>query len=355
MSDYDKKIQQWRDKGFCVVSGLIEPTLMEKCTKLLQDRWDTTEKCGKDFGSNGEFEFPCGAITDHLTVDENLISFVRKLLQTEDITLTQSDAWSKAGQPASLSYETTAQNEIITSTYSKTAAFREIKAKMSQEYWGKHGNIYSNQDQRIHMDYGNHTFLHPREWHTPDTVAAIVYFHDTSKCGGGTAVVPRSGDDDPLYKPPYTNMPGYGGFQFFNSKAAAEDYFRSSNPEVAMFREHLYEREVIPHYKQGDILFYRLDTWHRGTPLKEGGIRAVQSLAWRRTDCPWYNTWNPGLSRKMYYGPIEKFFAEISPSQRASIGVPLPGHSYWTHYTIEMLKARYPAIDVQPYLAKLKK
>ena len=63
-----------------------------------------------------------------------------QLLGVEEVLLTQSDAWVKAGN----------------------------KATHSQ----------SNSDQRFHMDYGNHTFLHPPPWEFPEAVAAIVYLSD---------------------------------------------------------------------------------------------------------------------------------------------------------------------------------
>ena len=316
---------------------------MKQSVEFLHRKWDTVEKCCPDFGSNGELEFPCGEIIDQVTVDENLIGFVRKLLATDQITLIQSDAWSKAGK------ELTSETDAAPTEDSK-----DSKALMSGAYSEQKGAKLNNQDQRVHMDYGNNTFLHPSDWKSPETVAAIVYFHDTSKSGGGTAVAPRKGDNDELYKPPFINMPGYGQFKFINNKTAAEEYFRESYPDVAEYRQKLYDREIIGNFKQGDVLFYRMDTWHRGTPVNEGKIRTIMSLAWRKTDCFWYNTWNPGFSKKMYYGVIEKLIKEMSPSQRGTIGIPLPGHSYWTHHSIQMFKERYPGIDVTPYTNMIK-
>jgi len=339
MADLEAKARQWREEGYCVISGLIEPGLMKSCTELFHKRWDTIDKCCRDFGSvNGEFEFPNGQITDYLSIDENVISFVKKLLSTEEITLIQSDAWSKAGRPESESDGSNDAGGDITQAYNG----------------GSRSKKYNNQDQRMHMDYGNNTFLHPGDWHKPDVVAAILYFHDTEMTQGGTAVVPRNGDDDPLYQQPYLNMPGYRGLKYINNKAAAEEYFSECHPEIAKFRAKLYEREVIPHYKTGDLLLYRQDIWHRGTPVKLGQIRTVLNLAWRRSDCFWYSTWNAGFTKKMYYGPIEKLFVSMSPAQRATVGVPAPGHAYWTERTVRLLKARYPDIDVKPYLDALR-
>ena len=55
----------------------------------------------------------------------------------------------------------------------------------------------------------------------------------------------------------------------------------------------------------------------------------------------------------MYYGYLEDLFINISPLQRSVLGVPLPGDNYWNIKTIELLKMRYPTIDINPYLNKL--
>ena len=55
----------------------------------------------------------------------------------------------------------------------------------------------------------------------------------------------------------------------------------------------------------------------------------------------------------MYYGYLEKFFTKLSPLQRSTLGIPLPGNKYWNIKNINLLKARYPGINTTPYLAKL--
>ena len=122
------------------MSDLLEMSLIEASECLMSD---PDRKPNWDFGSDGEFEFPTGHVIDHVTVHENLIGAVKQLLEEEEVLLTQSDAWAKAGN--------------------------------------KHNDPQSNKDQRFHMDYGNHTFLHPPEWNQPEAVAAIVFFSDISK------------------------------------------------------------------------------------------------------------------------------------------------------------------------------
>ena len=37
--------------------------------------------------------------------------------------------------------------------------------------------------------------------------------------------------------------------------------------EILCFRKQLYQRELAAKYQYGSVLFYRYDTWHRGTSL----------------------------------------------------------------------------------------
>ena len=45
----------------------------------------------------------------------------------------------------------------------------------------------------------------------------------------------------------------------------------------------------------------------------------------------------------------------MSPEQRALIGIPKPSDIYWTEEKIYHLLARYPSINIKPYLEQLKK
>ena len=120
-------------------------------------------------------EFPslCKELNE-ACLNERLVTAVSELLGTEDVRLTQGDAWGKVG----------------------SAPQAERK------------DYFSNNEQRMHMDFPNHDLAHPPEWHSPDTVSVLVYLNDANSCGGETGIVPRLGDDDELYQYPYVNMPG---------------------------------------------------------------------------------------------------------------------------------------------------
>ena len=306
----------WRTKGFVLLKNIIEPELIQKSKELIEKKYNLEKPPHNDFGSiKEEFEFPTGKILDKITLHPKIIQNVSKLLKTKEILLTQSDAWSKIGSD-----------------------------NLSEQ---------SNTDQRIHMDYGNHSFLHACDWNEPEVVTMIVYLTDTTETGGGTALVPRKYPYDELYKMPYINMPGQNKFKFYNDKKHTEDYFLKNYPNVAKFREKLYDREVIINAKAGDILFYRLDLWHRGTPVKKNKIRHVMNLAYKKRSCYWINVWNKSYTRELYYGYIEKMFCELTPRQREVIGIPKIGDNYWSKKKLNNLKARYPNFDIKPYLSKL--
>ena len=183
-------------------------------------------------------------------------------------------------------------------------------------------------------------------------------------------------------------MPGLGGhYEFYNDRAHAEQYFAEKHPHVAVFREKLYARQVsaghiytrahivmicfpsecpfvgfaltlttaqvIPVYKSGDVLLYRYDIWHRGTPVNQGHRRSVINIAWTKRQCFWNLMWNPAWTKGNYYGKTEEVLVRMSPKQRALVGVPEPGHECWTEARVRGFGARYPGIPIQPYLEKL--
>ena len=241
----EKHILQWKTRGFVLAQNLVDQKILDRCVQFLDRTYYDEETCPTGFGSKyGEFEFPCGNILDWLTLDHHLIFSAQQLLGTPNILLVQSDVWGKCG------------------TMDKSS--------------------HKNTDQRMHMDYGNNMFLHPNKWDNPEAVSAIIYLSDTFVTGGGTAVVPRRGPHDIVYRPPYVHMPGQAGLRFMNDRQHAEDYIRSVSPEIAQFRSTLYNREVILSPRIGDVLFYRLDLWHRGTPVHQGHVRNVMNLMWKK-------------------------------------------------------------------------
>tara|TARA_Y100001970_G_scaffold26886_1_gene32510 strand:+ start:1596 stop:2549 length:954 start_codon:yes stop_codon:yes gene_type:complete len=313
-----KQISEWRNNGYVIIDNLFEKDLLKKAVNFMNQKNNLYNLPSPNFGSkNGELEFPTGTILDKLTLHHSIINVVSNLLNTNDVLLTQSDAWSKA------------------------------KKKNDSK------NNQDNCNQRFHMDYGNHTFLHPSEWEDPEVVSIIIYLSDLKDTGGETAVVPKKLNTNHLYKPPYTNMPGQGNYTFYNDSESAENYFKKYYPSIAEFRKELYKNEILVKGKIGSVLFYRLDTWHRGTPVKSKQIRHVMNICYKKKECNWVYNWNKGFAIKNYYRINEEMFTNLTPIQRGVLGIPKPGDKYWTKKKILYLKERYPNINAKPYISKL--
>jgi ectoine hydroxylase-related dioxygenase (phytanoyl-CoA dioxygenase family) len=321
----DQQVAQWQDEGYTFVSGVVPAATIEALRSAAEAQFP---KPGSpeareiaDFGSAGAFTFPSEVQSfNALTLDESLLDAVAQLLETtvENLRLTQSDLWPKYGRD-------------------------------------EHKGIQDNSDQRIHVDYPNHTIAHPTPWHRPEAVEMIIYLSDESETGGATAVVPRQGRNDPAYRWPIVDSPGIGDLRYVNDRTSAENYFAEQRPELADWRKTLYSREMKAAFKPGDILFYRHDTWHRGTPMKNNALRLVQNLTFRLAEAEWISTLHVGWAWKAYRNNkfLEKLIATSSLKQRAVMGFPQPGSAFWCEETIDAVTARYGmfGFDPAPYRA----
>ncbi|MEM7017978.1 MAG: phytanoyl-CoA dioxygenase family protein [Pseudomonadota bacterium] len=319
----ETQVEQWRTQGFTMVSGLFPEALIEALHNAAQAHYPApkTEAATdfSDFGSAGKFTFPSPtSVFNDITLHENLLNAIAALLgeNVADLRLTQSDLWPKYA--------------------------REDKK-----------SIQDNSDQRIHVDYPNHTLAHPMPWHRPEAVELILYLSDVEDTGGGTAVVPREGLEDPAYRWPIVDSPGIGDLRYINDKPTAETYFAAQRPELAEWRQSLYAREKYAYFKPGDILFYRHDTWHRGTPMKPDTLRLVQNMTFRKAASEWISTLHVGWAWQAYRDNkfLEKLIACSSLPQRAVMGFPQPGSDYWCEETLTAVEARYGmfGMDMQPY------
>ena len=313
----NSQINQWRKSGYCLVDGLLDADeiedVLETSRQVLSER-DSNLKA--TFGSAGYLEFPTTyKPVNNMTLNERIITSCEQLLGSTDLLLTQADIWKKRGT------EKTGPED--------------------------------HADQRIHMDYVNNTLLHPPCWDEPEAVSIIIYYSDADECGGRTAVLPKKSCDDPNYKWPYVHMPGMVGTDWANDKSCAEKIIRDFDPNVADFRNQLYQQEKYVNYNKGTILFYRLDVWHRGTPISPNKERFVQNLVFKKKDSSWLNQWNQGTARHMYLPGqiVENMIAKCSLKQRQVLGFPPPGHPHWTNDMINAVEARYSphGMDVAPY------
>ncbi len=332
-----EQARSWQEQGVALVSGLFDPALIDRVAQFADTQFpapNSPEAAGiRQFGSEGHVNFPStNAAFNELTLHPRLLQSMAQLLRcsVRELRLTQADLWAKYGHSADA-----------------TTAVQDSEFKASQD----------NSDQRIHVDYPNHTLVHPTPWHRPEAVELIVYFDDHASCHGATAVVPRDGDDDPAYRWPIVDTPGVGELHYVNDKQSAEAYMARERPAAATWRQSLYQRERYARFQRGDVLLYRHDTWHRGTPMLQGRRRLVLNVTYRHARAEWINTLHIGWAWAGYQPGKEfmRLLAQATLEQRAVLGFPQPGDSYWCPQTIEAVQARYAAfgMDMQPYIDAL--
>lgn len=315
-------VKRWRTEGFALVDGVFPDSLIAELANQATKRFPApgSAEAAARFEFGSALTFPsdlrqCNEVTLH----PRLLGAISQLLgeAISDLRLTQSDLWPKYG--------------------------RSERA----------GGVYDIQDQRVHVDYPNHSLVHPPPWSRPEAVELILYLSDSEDCGGGTAVVPRSGPDDPAYRWPIVDSPGIGDLKWMNDRQSSESYLAKVRPDLVAWRRALYERERVARFKPGTVLFYRHDTWHRGTPLKPRSFRLAHNIAYRRADCEWISTVHPGWAWGMYHNDkrMERLIATATLEQRAVLGFPQPGSPYWCPETVEAVEARYGPLgfDIAPY------
>ena len=263
----------WRKQGYIIIRNFLNVTPQIHAMSNVYPPSRKDENI-HDFGNDRKTTFPCNyEAFNNISVNEKLIDIASYLLQGR-VRLRQSVAWAK------------------------------------------YGDRGKNEDQRVHMDYGNNMWGFPPSWNKPNAVAMILYYSDTTKTGGGTAVVPYRPD---LYKNSQRMMPGQGSIPFANNRNEAEELMKLYDPEGWELRKKCYEAEIRPFFRPGDLLVYRLDLWHRGTPVKKNKIRYVHNFLWALEDAPISN-WN-SFTQRLYYGWLEKFIRSLSEKQLFVLGI----------------------------------
>jgi hypothetical protein len=322
---FDEQVRSWREHGFALVDGLFSSDLIgrarDECLPFFPAPGSVESDAVTDYGSQGAMEFPTPSdAINQITLHPRLLAATAQLLGVRvwDLRLTQSEPWAKYGRA------------------------------------DPPDGRFDNQDQRMHVDYPNHTLTHPADWDRPEAVSILLYFDAVEECGGATEFVPRTGPDDPAYQGPLVRTPGLAGLEFVNDRTKAEAYLRDAAPETAQWREeNLYAHARSVHHQPGTVLFYRQDVWHRGTPLRPGVMRLIHNMTFRRKDCEWISTVHQGWAWAMYRSSkvMVKLIVEGTVEQRCVLGFPEPGHAYWTRGTLDAVRARFGpfGMDMTPY------
>ena len=185
-----------------------------------------------DGGNSVSTDFPYNSrALNQVVVHPRMLRAVEQLLATDDIRLTQAGFGAKYGLAAG-------------------------KSRKDED-----GRFPAGGGQPHHMDYGFNTLLVPPA--RPEAVATITYFtemdpaSEASGDSGATALSPGP---------------------MILTDAGGVDH---TEPEG------VYQTEVLGRFRPGTVLLYRMDFWHRGTPLRVGAVRRTSHIVWRRADAEW--------------------------------------------------------------------
>jgi Phytanoyl-CoA dioxygenase (PhyH) len=283
----DDHLEQWLDRGFVIVEGLLTEAELQAAHSEIRAYMPTAEEMEEtparyrmireDPFHAREFPFG-GAALDAMTFHPELVAFAERALGVPDLYLTQSLVWGKyAGGP----------------TY----------------------------DQRLHLDYGIHSLVVPRDDDGFRQVSVLLYYSDVTEDLGPTSVVPRTYTRDLPLEP--------------------RAYSREQAPE-------LYENEVRVVVPAGSALLYGMLTWHRGTAMRAtSGARFSHHIVYRKAEYEWmgHQCWPHAANNP----EMADFMHRATPRQRSMIGFPKPGHAYWNAETLAGVAARYPGMDMTPY------
>ena len=181
-------------------------------------------------------------------------------------------------------------------------------------------------DQNFHCDFKNHTLTVPAEAVAQRTINCMIYLTDVADDLGAIHYVPVGESD----KVAGGNRDPFGPQEVHAPLKSLE---RSGAGPV------------------GSIFAYGIDVYHRGTNLtRPGGIRYTLTASFKAAgnDMIGWSAW-PHSHMK----PWHILFEHCSPDQLSCLGVPAPGHSFWTRDTVERTQRRWPVWNAQPYLDAL--
>jgi hypothetical protein len=187
----------------------------------------------------------------------------------------------------------------------------------------KYGGGAESDEQLLHVDYGNHTLVVPRPEVGYQQLELFIYLSDVTPATAATRMVSRRLTGDIPVERTYLSLGEYGS---------------------------LYDAEVPASGPAGAILAYRPDVFHRGVRMTEpGAARFMLHVSYKPVDTDWLGSqaW-PGAAEDMSW---HRFMAG-SPSVRqlTVLGFPEPGHRYWNAETLRGTAARYPSLDLTPWI-----
>jgi hypothetical protein len=186
-------------------------------------------------------------------------------------------------------------------------------------------------DQLLHNDtWGKKSLTYPRDDGIFRQIFMILYYSNVSDDLGPTYILSQEHTRDMLLVTP----------------SGTTGYVRDEYPG-------LYEHEKPVLARAGTLLIFTGKTMHRGSAVRaEIGERHAHFITYHASAATWMETlgW-PSGSRPYPDSPdMRSFIENATPRQRELIGFPGVGSAYWNEETLRGVAARYPSMDMSPYL-----
>jgi len=291
-------IEQWRDEGFVILERFFDPTEYEP---VLQD----FEALYRDAGKS-----------DDVSAGRPEVAAARRdrALQFKNIHVLPYDG-SSAINLLSLHPELIALARAL-------LGVSDVRLYQSHT-WAKYTGE-ADYDQEFHCDYGNHTLLVPSEEPARRTVDFVIYLTDVTKEHGAMRYVTKPDVLAALGRP---------------ALSAPEE------KDQAALRAR--ERAVV--VPRGSLVAHGIDTMHRGSNLTAPhGRRFSLTVGYKAAgnEQIGFHVWQATRNR-----PWHLVFDHATPEQLACLGIPKPGHPFWTQRTLELTRARWPGWDMAAYVA----
>ena len=183
---------------------------------------------------------------------------------------------------------------------------------------------FSNYDQKLHCDFGNHTLTVPSTNLTSSTVNFLIYVSDVTDQQGPFQYVPKSISDIILGNRAL-QIPKLDDGTYEQLQAAAKSIVAPS----------------------GSLIIYGLDVFHRGTNLTGAyASRFSMTVSYKRSgnDGIGFHSWQQSNQRDW-----SQIIEHANPEQLGCLGVPLPGSKFWNETTVRQTLERWPKWNSLPY------
>ena len=189
----------------------------------------------------------------------------------------------------------------------------------------KYANQSSGYNQLFHADFPNHSLLVPQPDERYPQLELFIYLTDVSAANGATRFLSRR-----------------------ETKGIPIERHTLSYAEYPEF----YDEPGEASAPAGSIVAYQPDVFHRSVDVSgPGACRVMMHASYRLAAAEWgqYQAWAfHGFSPDWH-----NFVQASGPRELALLGVPQPGHPYWTEESITRVNARYPGLDMTPWRAAL--